>query len=58
MKGLYLLQRYLPFTALVFFVLFCQSDVVSILSCSFFFTGRMGESPTACRKVQYANGGS
>ena len=38
MKGLYLFQRYLPFTQLVLFVHpYCQSDVISILSCSIIF---------------------
>ena len=37
MKGLYLLQRYLPFTELIWFVLSGKSDVVSIFSCSFHF---------------------
>jgi len=38
MKGLYLFQRYLPFTQLIWFVLpYCQSNVVSIFSCSILF---------------------
>ena len=38
MKGLYLFQRCLPFTHLMWFVLpYCQSDVVSIFSCSILF---------------------
>ena len=37
MKGLYLFQRYLPFTQLIWFILFSQSDVVSIFSCSILF---------------------
>ena len=60
MKGLYLFQRYLPFTELILFVLFCEFDVVSIFSCSIFFTGHIGEVPTEtrCREVLSANGGS
>ena len=34
MKGLYLFQRYLPFTELIWFVLSGKSDVVSVFSCS------------------------
>ena len=62
MKGLYLFQRYLPFAELVWVVLSCQSDMVSIFSCSknFFLIGPMGEilRETGCRRVYYADGGS
>ena len=61
MKGLYLFQRYLPFTELILFVLFCESDVVlSSRAQFFFFTGHMGGVPTKtmCREVLSANGGS
>jgi hypothetical protein len=38
MKGLYLFQRYLPFTQLMLFVLpDGRSDVVAIFSCSIIF---------------------
>jgi len=38
MKGLYLFQRYLPFTHLICFVLpYRQSNMISILSCSILF---------------------
>ena len=30
-KGLYLLQRYLPFTDIMWFFVTCQSDVLAIL---------------------------
>ena len=33
-KGLYLFQRYLPFTELIWFVLSGKPDVVSVFSCS------------------------
>ena len=36
-KGLYLFQRYLPFAELIWFILFSQSDVLSIFSCSMLF---------------------
>jgi len=37
-KGLYLFQRYLPFTQLIWFFLpYCQSNVISILSYSILF---------------------
>jgi hypothetical protein len=40
MKGLYLFQRYLPFTQLILFVLpFGRSDVVAIFSCSIISQG-------------------
>ena len=38
MKGLYLFQRYLPFTELILFVLFCASDVVLSSRAQFFFS--------------------
>ena len=37
MKGLYIFQRYLPFTEFILFVLSCQYGVVSIFSCSIVF---------------------
>jgi len=36
MKGLYLLQRYLPFIDTTWLVLYCQSDAISILLPSLF----------------------
>jgi hypothetical protein len=36
-KGLYLFQRYLPFTELIWFALAGKSDVVSIFSCLILF---------------------
>ena len=42
MKGLYLFQRYLPFTELIWFVLSCQFDVVSIFLHSIFFISAHG----------------
>ena len=42
MKGLYLFQRYLPFTQLIWFVLSSQSDVFPIFSCSITFYSSHG----------------
>ena len=45
MKGLYLFQRYLPFTQLIWFVLSGQSDVFSISLCSIpFYSSHGGHS--------------
>jgi hypothetical protein len=59
-KGLYLFQRYFPFTEFIWLVLYCQSDVVSIFSCSIFYIAPMGEilGETGRRRVCYADGGS
>ena len=50
MKGLYLLQRYLPFTQLIWFVLsYGRSDVASISSYSIlFYRAHDGQSDGCC----------
>lgn len=59
MKGLYLFQRYLPFTDLNWLVLERQSDMFPVFLFSFFI-GQMGGVLTEdeCRKVYYSHGGS
>ena len=58
MKGLYLFQRYLPFTDTIWLVLIRQSDgVFYLISMLNFFKGQIGEE-IWCRKVHYASGGS
>ena len=43
MKGLYLFQRYLPFTEAIWLPLYRESDVSPIFLCSFYFEVKRGE---------------
>jgi len=58
MKGLYILQRYLPFIDTVWRILYCKSDAFSIFLHSFFIDQR-GRilTKTACRNLDYSTGG-
>ena len=61
MKGLYLFQRYLPFTELTWFILpNCQLMYFLSSRARFFFTGNTVDIPleARCWKIHYANGGS
>jgi len=60
MKGLFLFQRYLPFTDIVLIFVTCQSDIIPIFLFTLFFVVQMGQilRETGCQKISYANGGS
>ena len=60
MKGLYLFQRYLPFTDIILVFLTGQFDVVPIFLCSIIYIDQMGDilRETGCRKVYYFHGSS
>jgi len=56
MKGLYLFQRYLPFTEAIWLPLYRKSDVFPIFLTFIFFLGQILRE-TGCQAVFYANGG-
>ena len=60
MKGLYLFQRYLPFTDIVLIFVTCQSDIFPIFLFTLFIVVQMGPilREIGCRRVSYAYGGS
>ena len=56
MKGLYLFQRYLPFTEAIWLPLYRKSDVFPIFLTFIFFLGQILRE-SGCQAVFYANGG-